>query len=131
VRRSGAIQRWSAEARPFLTALIGAEDELISRSERPAVVVRALCDQLDAAVMHARTWHVSHRCPDAKLGVYFNELISASQGMSAIMQLVAVEAPGGGWIGNHEVAEKVGANLMDRIAQATRARRYLREWRYR
>ena len=125
------MQRWSAEARPLLKALIGAEDELISRSERPAVVVRALCDQLDAAVMHARTWHVNHRCPDAKLGVYFNELISASQGMSAIMQLVAMEAPGGGWIENREVADKVGANLMDRIAQATRARRYLREWQYR
>jgi hypothetical protein len=42
-----------------------------------------------------------------------------------------MEAPSGGWIENREVADKVGANLMDRIAQATRARRYLREWQYR
>ena len=127
VRRgqSMALAQWRAEARPIVTALIDAEDMLISRSERPAVVVTALCDQLDAAVRHAQSWLDAHRCPDVKFGTYFDELIAASRGMWAIMQVVAREAPAGEWIGNRDLADKVGTNLMDRIEQARRARVFL------
>lgn len=124
-RRSMNLRQWRTEARPIVTALIAAEDMLISRSERPAVVVWSLCDQLDAAVSHAESWLEAHRCPDAKFGTYFVELIAASRGMWAIMQVVAREAPGGEWIGNRDLADKVGTNLMDRIEQARRARVYL------
>ena len=55
---------------PVLTALMHAEDMLISGSEGPAVVVGALCDQLDAAVRDAQSWLAAHRCPDGKLGAY-------------------------------------------------------------
>jgi len=124
-RRSTGLLQWRAEARPIVTALIDAEDMLISRSERPAVAVTALCDQLDAAVTHAESWLEVHRCPDAKFGTYFVELIAASRGMWAIMQVVAREAPAGEWIGNRDLADKVGTSLMDRIEQARRARVFL------
>jgi hypothetical protein len=127
VKRSSATQRWRADAWPVLTALMHAEDMLISGSEGPAVVVGALCDQLDAAVRDAQSWLAAHRCPDGKLGAYSNELISASRGMLAIMQLVAREAPEGRWIRNRELADRVGTNLMDRIEQATNARIHLRQ----
>jgi hypothetical protein len=122
------MQRWRAEAWPILMALMGAEDKLISGSEAPAVVIVALCDQLDAAVSHAQSWISDHRCPDIRFGVYCNELISASRGMRAIMQLVAAEAPSGDWIGNRDLTDKVAHNLVDRIEQATKARSYLRLW---
>jgi hypothetical protein len=123
------MQQWQVEAWPILTVVMEAEDRLMSGSEGPAVVVRALCDQLDAAVRHAQSWLGEHRCPDTKFAVYCNELISASRGMWAVMHLVAREAPEGQWIGNRDVTDKVGTNLVDRIEQATRARVYLRQWR--
>jgi hypothetical protein len=123
-----ALQRWHAEAGPILRALMTAEDMLISGSEGPALVVEALCDQLLAAVAHAQSWLGSHRCPDAKLGVYVTELVSASRGMWAIMQMIAREAPRGEWFADRDLVEKVGTNLADRIEQATRARMYIRQW---
>jgi len=71
--------RWRAEAWPVLTALMDAEDRLISRSEGPAVLVQASCDQLDAAVRHTQSWVDGHRCPDTKFGLYVAELIASSR----------------------------------------------------
>ncbi len=105
-----------------------AEDRLISTSESPAVVVLAACDQLNAAVNHAQTWLGSRRCPDDNFGINFRELISACQGLSAIMQHVTREAPEGRWIANQELADRIGENFMDRIQQASRARLYLQQW---
>ncbi len=122
------MQRWRAEAWPILTALMVAEDDLISRAEEPAVLIRALCDQLDAAVRHAQVWLGVHRCPDAQFRIYCYELISASRGLGAIMQMVARESPEGRWMGNRALTDKVGLNLVDRIEQATKARAYLRQW---
>ena len=38
------------------------------------------------------------------------------------------EAPEGQWVENHEMADKIGENFMDRIQQASRARLYLQQW---
>jgi hypothetical protein len=38
------------------------------------------------------------------------------------------EAPDGNWIDDPKLADEVGAHLMDRIEQASRARLYLRQW---
>ena len=65
--------------------------------------------------------------PD-NFGLYLRELISACRGLCAIMTMVVREAPEGQWIGNREVADKVGENFMDRIQQASRARLYLQQW---
>jgi len=119
------MQRWNAEAQPLIDRLMHAEDALLSVSEAPAVVVRASCDQLDAAVRHAQQWHQTHRCPDQEFGVYFVELMSACLGLSAVMHMVAREAPEGAWIGNSALVERVGTNFMDRIEQANKARKYL------
>ena len=105
-----------------------AEDRLISTSESPAVVVLAAADQLNAAVHHALTWLDARRCPDDNFGINFRELISACQGLSAIMQTVSREAPDGRWIGNPELTDRIGENFMDRIQQASRARLYLQQW---
>jgi hypothetical protein len=106
-----------------------AEDRLISASESPGVVVLAASDQLTAATRHARTWLESRRCPDDNFGINFRELISACQGLSAIMQRVAREMPDGHWTGNPELAEAIGEDFMDRVQQASRARLYLQQWR--
>ena len=97
-RRS--VQRWLSEAWPIVRSLMEAEDRLISASESPAVVVLAACDQLNAATRHAHTWLNSQRCPDYNFGINFRELISACQGLNAIMQRVVREAPEGRWTGN-------------------------------
>jgi hypothetical protein len=120
--------RWRAEAWPILTALMDAEDRLISRAEGPAALVQASCDQLDAAVRHTQSWVDDHRCPDTKFGLYVAELISASRGMGAIMLRIIREAPDGNWTDDRKLADEVGAHLMDRIEQASRARLYLRQW---
>jgi hypothetical protein len=122
------MRRWRAEAWPILTTLIAAEDNLISGAEEHAVLVRALCDQLDAAIRHAQSWLGAHRCPDVMFRLYCYELISASRGLTAIMQMVAREAPDGEWMGNRALTDKIGTNLLDRIEQATRARTFIREW---
>ncbi len=122
------MQQWRTVASPILTALMDGEDRLIAASEEPALVVLARCDQLDAAVRHAQAWLAVHPCPDPRFDAYVNELVSASRGMWAIMEMVAREAPEGQWIGNRAVADKVAPNLVDRIEQATRARTYLRQW---
>jgi hypothetical protein len=127
-RGKRAMERWWVETWPILTQLMDAEDRLIEGCEGPAVVVNAACDQLDAAVTHAQMWIVRHRCPDTKLGLYVSELISASRGMWAIMQMVAREAPDGGWMNDRELTDRVGANLLDRIQQASTARIFLRRW---
>ncbi len=123
-----AMRRWLIGAWPLLMTVMEAEDALISGSEGPAVTVRALCDQLDAAARHAHGWSSDHRCPDERLDRYVGELISASQGMCAIMQLVSEEAPEGEWMDDPELTDRVGNNLLDRIEQASRARHYLRRW---
>jgi hypothetical protein len=125
-RRS--VQRWLSEAWPIARGLMEAEDRLVSASESPAVVVVAACDQLNAAVNHAQAWLDSRRCPDDNFAINFKELIGACRGLSAIMQMVAREAPEGRWIGNQELADRVGENFMDRIQQASRARLYLQQW---
>jgi hypothetical protein len=125
-RRS--VQRWLSEAWPIVRSLMEAEDRLISTSESPAVVVLAAADQLNAAVHHALTWLDARRCPDDNFGINFRELISACQGLSAIMQTVSREAPDGRWIGNPELTDRIGENFMDRIQQASRARLYLQQW---
>jgi hypothetical protein len=125
-RRS--VQRWLSEAWPIVRSLMEAEDRLISASEAPAVVVLAACDQLNAAARHAGDWLDSQRCPDDKFGIYFRELISACQGLSAILQRVAREAPEGRWTGDPEMTDKIGEHFMDRIQQAARARLYLQQW---
>ncbi len=125
-RRS--VQRWLSEAWPIVRSLMEAEDRLISTSESPAVVVLAACDQLNAATRHAQTWLESRRCPDDNFGINFRELISACQGLSAIMQRVSREAPQGRWIGNQELTDEIGENFMDRIQQASHARLYLQQW---
>lgn len=125
-RRS--IQRWLSEAWPIVRSLMEAEDRLISTSEAPAVVVLAACDQLNAAIHHAQRWLEARRCPDDNFGINFRELVSACQGLSAIMQTVSREAPEGQWIGNPELADRIGENFMDRIQQASRARLYLQQW---
>lgn len=122
------MQLWQGEARPLIDGLGRAEDALLEVSEAPAVVVRASCDQLQAAIRHAQLWLQENRCPDQELGVYFVELISACLGLCAVMQMVAHEAPEGQWIGNHDLVERVATNLMDRIEQATRARIQLQRW---
>jgi hypothetical protein len=122
------MHRWIAEARPILTVLMAAEDNLISGSDEPAVLLRARCDQLDAAARHAESWLAAHRCPDPTFRIYCGELVSASYGLVAIMQMVAREAPDGAWMTNRAITEKVGHNLVDRIQQAVRARTYIREW---
>ena len=122
------MERWSVEAWPILTSVMEAEDRLIAGSERPALVVNASCDQLDAAVNHAQSWVVRHPCPDDRFGLYVSELISASRGMWAIMQVIAREAPNGGWMNERDLTDRVGSNLMDRIQQASTARIYLRQW---
>jgi hypothetical protein len=122
------MERWRVEAWPILTRVMDAEDRLIAGSEGPAVVVNASCDQLDAAVSQAQSWLDGHRCPDAKFGLYVSELISASRGMWAIMQMIAREAPDGGWMNDRDLTDKVGTNLMDRIQQASAARIFLRQW---
>jgi hypothetical protein len=116
------------EAWPILTRVMEAEDRLIAGSEGPAVMVNASCDQLDAAVSHAQWWLDRHRCPDTKFGLYVSELISASRGMWAIMQMIAREAPDGGWMNDRDLTDKVGTNLLDRIQQASTARIFLRGW---
>jgi hypothetical protein len=128
VKRRRALQRWRAEAWPILASLMTAADDLVSGSEEPAVLVQALCDQLDAAVRHAQLWLGAHRCPDAKVRLYCYELISASRGLGAIMQMVAKEAPEGQWMDNRALTDKICPNLVDRIEQATRARTYIRQW---
>ena len=90
--------------------------------------VQASCDQLDATVRDTQSWVDDHRCPDTKFGLYVAELISASRGMGAIMLRIIREAPDGNWIDDRSLADEVGAHLMDRIAQASRARLYLRQW---
>jgi hypothetical protein len=90
--------------------------------------VRASCDQLDAAIRHTQSWVDDHRCPDTKFGLYVGELIWASRGMWAIMLRITREAPDGHWIEDRGLADEVGAHLMDRIEQASRARLYLRQW---
>lgn len=122
------MRRWLIEGWPILMELMDAEDSLIAGSEGPAVTVRASCDQLDAATRHAQSWFSTHRCPDEKFDRYVGELISASRGMSAIMQLVAAQAPEGEWMDNPELTDRVGNNLLDRIEQASKARLYLRRW---
>jgi hypothetical protein len=122
------MHRWVAEARPILAALMAAEDNLISASDEPAVLVRALCDQLDAAGSHAESWLAAHRCPDPTFRLYCGELVSASFGLVAIMQMVAREAPEGAWMRDRALTDKVGHNLVDRIDQAVRARTYIRQW---
>jgi hypothetical protein len=123
-----AMERWRVEAWPILTRVMDAEDRLIAGSEGPAVMVNASCDQLDAAVSHAQWWLDRHRCPDTKFGLYVSELISASRGMWAIMQMIAREAPDGGWMNDRDLTDKVGTNLLDRIQQASTARIFLRGW---
>jgi hypothetical protein len=119
------MQQWNAEAQPLIDRLMRAEDALLAVSEAPAVVVRASCDQLEAAVRQAQLWHQQYRCPDQEFGIYFVGLISACLGLSAVMQMVAREAPDGQWIGNHDLVERIGTNFMDRIEQANKARKYL------
>ena len=92
------------------------------------MVVLATCDQLNAAIHHAQRWFEAWRCPDDNFGINFRELISACQGLSAIMQTVSREAPEGQWIGNPELADRIGEDFMDRIQQASRARLYLQQW---
>ena len=125
-RRS--VERWFSEAWPIVRSLMEAEDRLVSTSESHAVVVLASCDQLQATVEHAHAWLGSHRCPDDNFGIYLRELISACRGLCAIMTTVVREAPEGQWIGNRQVADKIGENFMDRIQQASRARLYLQQW---
>jgi len=122
------MEAWRVEAWPMLTRVMEAEDRLIAGSEGPAVVVNASCDQLDAAVNHAQSWVERHPCPDGKFGLYVSELISASRGMWAIMQMIAREAPNGGWMSDCDLTARVGTNLMDRIQQASTARIFLRQW---
>ncbi len=126
-RRS--VQRWLSEAWPIVRALMEAEDRLISASEAPGVVVLAAADQLNAATRHAQRWLDSQRCPDDNFGINLRELISACQGLSAIMQRVAREMPDGRWTENQELADAIGEDFMDRIQQASRARLYLQQWR--
>ncbi len=121
------MRRWRAGAWPVLVSLMAAEDDLMSAVEAPAVLVGALCDQLDAAVTNAQWWLRAHRCPDARFRLYCHELVSASRGLGAIMQMVAREAPHGEWMGNRALADEVGPNLVDRIEQARKARLYLRQ----
>lgn len=123
-----AMHRWHAEAQPILARLMAAEDALLSASEGPAVVITASSDQLHAAVWHTQLWLQAHRCPDTEFGMYCAELTSACLGLCAVMQMVAREAPEGQWIGDHDLVERVGTNLLDRIEQANRARRYLGKW---
>jgi len=125
-RRS--VQRWLSEAWPIVRSLMEAEDRLISTSESPAVVVLAASDQVNAATRHAQTWLESQRCPDDNFGINFRELISACQGLSALMQRVAYEAPEGRWTGDQEMADRIGEAFMDRIQQASQARLYLQQW---
>jgi hypothetical protein len=127
-RGKRAMERWWVEAWPILTRVMDAEDQLIEGCEGPAIVVNASCDQLDAAVSHAQMWIDRHRCPDAKFGLYVSELISASRGMWSIMQMIAREAPDGGWMKDRELTDRVGTNLLDRIQQASTARILLRRW---
>ena len=122
------MARWRTEAEPYLDRLIRAEDSLIDVSEGTAPVVLAACDQLTAAVRHLQWWVQAHRCPDRKFAAHVAELVSAGAGLCAIMQMVAREAPDGHWIGDRDLLERVGTNLMDRIEQANRARAHLREW---
>jgi hypothetical protein len=122
------MQVWHAQAQPLLENLIKAEDDLLSVSEAPAVVVIAYCDQLEAAIRHAQMWLQDHRCPDQEFGIYFFELLSACLGLSAVMQYVSAEEPEGRWIGNQRLVDMVGGNLMDRIEQARKARNFLLLW---
>jgi hypothetical protein len=122
------MQRWRAQAWPILTTLMVAEDDLVAGSEGHAVLVRSLCDQLDAAVRHAQSWLGAHRCPDRRFRLYCEELVSASRGLEAIMQMVAREAPEGQWLGDRALTDKVADNLLDRIEQATKARTFIRLW---
>jgi hypothetical protein len=122
------MQVWHTQAQPLLNALIQGEDALLAVSEAPAVVVLASCDQLEAAVRHAQLWLQGHRCPDQEFGIYFVELISACLGLCAVMQYVSTEAPEGQWVDNHDLVDRVGTNLMDRVEQAKRARNFLQLW---
>jgi hypothetical protein len=123
------MQTWRADVEPYLDRVIRAEEALIEVSEGPAIVVLASCDQLAAAARQLQWWIQAHRCPDREFAVYLSELLSASVGLCAIMQLVARESPDGTWLGNHDLLERVATNLLDRIEQANRARAYLQEWR--
>ena len=123
------MQQWHAEAQPLIGRLMKAEDDLVSVSGAPAIVVTASCDQLDAAVRHAQLWLQGHCCPDQEYGIYFVELITACYGLCVVLKMVAGEAPEGRWVGNHDLVERVGTNLMDRIEQANRARQYLTRWK--
>lgn len=126
--RRRARERWRAQAWPVLATLMTAEDDLVAGAEEPSVLVGSLCDQLDAAVRHAQAWLGAHRCPDPKLRLYCDELVSASRGLGAIMQMVAREAPDGQWLGSRVLTDRVGNNLLDRIEQATKARTFIRSW---
>jgi hypothetical protein len=122
------MQAWLEQAQPLVDALVACEDALLAVSEAPAVVVLASCDQLEAAVRHAQLWLQGHRCPDQEFGIYLVELISACLGLCAVMQYVSTEAPEGAWVGDHDLVERVGTNLMDRVEQARRARNFLQLW---
>ena len=128
VRHSRAMQQWHAEAEPLIGRLMKAEDDLVSVSEAPAIVVVASCDQLDAAVRHAQLWLQGHCCPDQEYGIYLVELITACFGLCVVLKMVAAEAPQGQWIANHDLVERVGTKLMDKIEQANRARHNLSRW---
>ena len=123
-----SVERWFAAAWPIVRSIMEAEDRLVSTSEGPAVAVRAACDQLDAAVHHAQSWLATHRCPDSNFGLYFNELISACCGLSAIMQTVTGRSPAGPWIENRQLTDDFGGDFMDRVQQASRAKLYLQQW---
>lgn len=120
-------ERWYAGGWPTIVAVMEAGERLISVSEQPAMPVRAACDQLGASVRQAQLWLSDHRCPDRQCGLYVTELLSASRGLCAIMEMIATEVPAGGWIDDRGFTDRIGPMLLDRIEQASKAWIYLRE----